>query len=283
MESLDTLELTIALTPTEPWSEILIAELADRGFDGFVQTETGIQAYANASVDAKEIMESISLLEFNEVEIDWSATIIPHQNWNAKWEEDFHPVFVEDYATILAPFHDPSEAKGMVVWIQPQMSFGTGHHQTTWMMTKALFELDSMPEQVLDMGTGTGVLAIVAENLGAKRILAIDIEEWSAQNARENAQRNNCTAIECVWGDQDKIEGNEFGLIIANINKNILKAQMESYANALLDNGTLLLSGFFTSDVDELVTFAAPFGLTLTKQFAKDEWAGLQLMKTKIG
>ena len=276
MESLDTLELTIALTPTEPWSEILIAELADRGFDGFVQTETGIQAYANASVDAKEIMDSISLLEFNEVEIDWSATIIPHQNWNAKWEEDFHPVFVEDYATILAPFHDPSEAKGMVVWIQPQMSFGTGHHQTTWMMTKVLFELDYM-------GTGTGVLAIVAENLGAKRILAIDIEEWSAQNARENAERNNCTAIECVWGDQDKIEGNEFGLIIANINKNILKAQMESYANALLDNGTLLLSGFFTSDVEELVTFAAPFGLTLTKQFAKDEWAGLQLMKTKIG
>lgn len=283
MESLDTLELTIALTPTEPWSEILIAELADRGFDGFVQTANGIQAYANASVDAKEIMESISLLEMNEVEIDWSATIIPHQNWNAKWEEDFHPVFVEDYATILAPFHDQAEAKGMVVWIQPQMSFGTGHHQTTWMMTKALFELDEMPDQVLDMGTGTGVLAIVAENLGAKRILAIDIEEWSAQNARENAERNNCTAIECVWGDKDKIEGNEFGLIIANINKNILKAQMESYANALLDNGTLLLSGFFTSDVEELVTFAAPYGLTLTKQFAKDEWAGLQLTKTKIG
>jgi ribosomal protein L11 methyltransferase len=283
MESLDTLELTIALTPTEPWSEILIAELADRGFDGFVQTETGIQAYANASVDAQEIMESISLLEMNEVEIDWSATIIPHQNWNAKWEEDFHPVFVEDYATILAPFHDQAEAKGMVVRIQPQMSFGTGHHQTTWMMTKALFELDEMPDQVLDMGTGTGVLAIVAENLGAKRILAIDIEEWSAQNARENAERNNCKVIECVWGDQDKIEGNEFGLIIANINKNILKAQMNSYASALVDNGTLLLSGFFTSDVEELVTFAAPFGLTLTKQFAKDEWAGLQLMKTKIG
>lgn len=279
MESLDTLELSLTLTPKDPWSEILIAELAELGFDGFLTTDNGIQAYANASVDAEQVMAKLSTAGSSEVKCEWEAKIIPHQNWNEQWEKDFHPVFVEEYATILAPFHDQGLGKGMVVRIQPQMSFGTGHHQTTWMMTKALFELDSISENVLDMGTGTGVLAIIAEKLGAKRILAIDIEEWSAQNARENAELNTCKNIECVWGDRDKIEGHEFGLIIANINKNILKAQMETYANALSVGGTLLLSGFFSSDVDELVTFAAPFGLTLDKQFTKDEWAGLQLKR----
>jgi ribosomal protein L11 methyltransferase len=224
-------------------------------------------------------MKELSVSDSDEVKCEWEAKVIPHQNWNEQWEKDFHPVFVEDYATILAPFHDQNLGKGMVVRIQPQMSFGTGHHQTTWMMTKALFELGNIPEEVLDMGTGTGVLAIVAENLGAKRILAIDIEEWSAENARENAQLNNCQNIECVWGDQDKIDGHKFGLIIANINKNILKAQMKTYAEALKNDGRLLLSGFFSTDVDELVTFASAFGLTLEKQFAKDEWAGLQMMK----
>lgn len=279
MESLDTLELTLKLTPKDPWSEVLIAELSEMGFDGFMTTDDGIQAYANASVNAEKVMSELSIANSSEVQCDWESKVIPHQNWNAKWEDDFHPVFIEDYATILAPFHDESLGKGMVVRIQPQMSFGTGHHQTTWMMTKALFELDSMPESVLDMGTGTGVLAVIAEKLGAQRILAIDIEEWSAENARENTERNDCKNIECVWGDRDKIEGHEFGLIIANINKNILKAQMETYAIALSKNGTLLLSGFFSTDVEELVTFAAPYGLTLEKQFSKDEWAGLQLIK----
>lgn len=281
MESLDTLELTLKLTPKNPWSEILVAELAELGFDGFVTTDDGIQAYGNAAINPEAIMKELSVFNSDEVQCEWESTIIPHQNWNEQWEKDFHPVFVEEYATILAPFHDENIGKGMVVRIQPQMSFGTGHHQTTWMMTKALFELEKMPDEVLDMGTGTGVLAIVAEKLGAKRILAIDIEEWSAENARENAQMNECENIECVWGDRDKIEGHEFGLIIANINKNILKAQMETYSNAMKQNGRLLLSGFFSTDVDELVTFAAQFGLTLEKQFAKDEWAGLQMIKSE--
>ncbi len=279
MESLDTLELTLTLSPKDPWSEILISELSELGFDGFLQTDEGIQAYANASIDPEKIMDELSIARNQQVTCAWKAKVIPHQNWNAQWEADFHPVFVEDYATILAPFHDESLGKGMVVRIQPQMSFGTGHHQTTWMMTKAIFELPEMPSDVLDMGTGTGVLAIIAEKLGAKRILAIDIEEWSAENARENADRNSCTAIECMWGDRDKMEGHDFGLIIANINKNILKAQMETYASTLNTNGTLLLSGFFSTDVEELITFAAPYGLTIEKEFAKDEWAALQLKK----
>jgi len=215
----------------------------------------------------------------HDFEFKSSHQIIPHQNWNAKWEADFHPVFVEEYATILAPFHDADQAKGMKVIIQPQMSFGTGHHQTTWMMTKALFELESMPETVLDMGTGTGVLAIVAENLGAKRIVAIDIEDWSAENAVLNAKNNNCSSIEVLCGDIDRLGDDKFGLIIANINKNVLKAHMSSYADALLPGGVLLLSGFFNSDVEELTEYAQQYGMNQTKLFGKDEWAAIQLEK----
>ena len=276
---MDTIELTVSLTPKDPWSDILISELSACGFDSFVTTDNGIIAYCEASVDVDEVISDTLLNGEKDVDVAFSKRVIPCQNWNAKWEADFHPVYVEDYATIVAPFHKELETKGIVVTIQPQMSFGTGHHQTTWMMTKALFELGSMPEHVLDMGTGTGVLAVVAEKLGAKKTLAIDIEDWSAINAQENAVRNNCKTITCVCGDIDKVEGHSFGLIIANINKNILKAQMETYSSALTDGATLLLSGFFSSDVDEMIDFAKKFSLKKTTVFSKDEWACIQLTK----
>ncbi|MFT5860385.1 MAG: ribosomal protein L11 methyltransferase [Flavobacteriaceae bacterium] len=279
MENLDTLEVTIVLSPKDPWSDILVAELSELGFDSFVQTDSGLQAFAQAKLDVDNIMTNLSCSSIEDVDFSWEKKVIPHQNWNAKWEADFHPVFIKDIATILAPFHDKALAIGHTVVIQPQMSFGTGHHQTTWMMTKALFEIDKMPAKVLDMGAGTGVLSIFAEQLGAERVLAIDIEDWSAVNASENAERNGCTKIESVCGDVDKINGEKFGLIIANINKNVLKKHMSEYAKALLAGGTLLLSGFFGSDVDELVTFAEQFGLTKNEEYAKDEWAGIRLSK----
>ena len=276
---MDTLEFNIELSPRSPWGEILIAELSELGFDSFVETEEGILAYAPADIDGEKIINDTSVAKNSEVEMNAVKKVIPFQNWNAKWESDFHPVYVEEYASILAPFHNELEAKGMKIVIQPQMSFGTGHHQTTWMMTKAIFELDSVHSNVLDMGTGTGVLAIAAENLGAERILAIDIESWSAENAELNANANSCKNIEVKCGDIDLIGDEQFGLIIANINKNILKAHMSAYANGLMDGGTLLLSGFFDSDVAEMTAFAGQFGLKQTKLFGKDEWAAIQLVK----
>lgn len=276
---MDTVELKINVSPKNPWSDILVAELSELGFDSFVDTDEGILAYAPAEIDLEDVLAKTSVSGDNDGTFSTSHQIIPHQNWNEKWESDFHPVFVEDYATILAPFHNEEDAKGMKVIIQPQMSFGTGHHQTTWMMTKALFELDSIPKTVLDMGTGTGVLAIVAENLGAERILAIDIEDWSAENAELNSKTNNCNHIEVKCGDIDLVGEEQFGLIIANINKNILKSHMSAYASALNPGGILLLSGFFDSDVEELTACAENFGLIQTKVFGKDEWAAIQLSK----
>lgn len=278
---MDYLELTVTITPRNPWAEILVSELADLGFDSFVDTKEGVQAYAPLKeVDMDFVIQhSILSSDTDEFKIEFENKTIPHQNWNELWESDFHPVEVENYVTIVAPFHSKEDIKGMIVEIQPQMSFGTGHHQTTWLMSKALFEIGSIPSTVLDMGTGTGVLAIIAENLGADKICAIDIEDWSAVNARENTERNNCTKIETMCGDVDLIEGHTFGLIIANINKNVLKSHLEMYSKSLETNGILLLSGFFDSDVDELVDFASQFQLKKVNVFSKETWAGIQLVK----
>ncbi len=278
---MDYLELTISIMPRNPWAEILTAELADLGFESFVDTEDGIQAYGllkNIELDTV-VKNSILSYENEGVHFEFTQKVIPHQNWNAVWESDFHPVEVEEYLTIIAPFHSKENLKGMIVEIQPQMSFGTGHHQTTWLMSKALFELDRMPESVLDMGTGTGVLAIIAEKLGAKALVGIDIEDWTVINARENIERNACKSIEIMCGDVDLIEGRKFGLIIANINKNVLKSHIESYSRALKFGGILLLSGFFDSDVDELITFSNAHDLKMNKIYSKESWAGIQLIK----
>jgi ribosomal protein L11 methyltransferase len=278
---MDYLELTISITPRNPWTEILTAELAELGFESFVETEDGVQAYGPVkSIDLEKVINNSLLSTDNEeIKIDFEQKIIPHQNWNAQWESDFHPVEVEDYLTILAPFHSKENRKGMIVEIQPQMSFGTGHHQTTWLMSKALFEIEKIPSDVLDMGTGTGVLAIVVENLGANSILAIDIEDWSVVNAKENAARNECKNIDAICGDVDLIHGKKFGLIIANINKNVLKAHIESYSKSLDKNGILLLSGFFDSDVAELVEFSTQYNLKVDKVYSKETWAGIKLIK----
>ena len=280
---MDYLELNIELKPRDPWAEILIAELADAGYESFVETEEGLLAYGRISeIDLDDpVRDTILSNNHPDFEAKIEQRIIPHENWNAKWEADFHPVQVEEYCTIIAPFHEQSVVKGLPVFIQPQMSFGTGHHQTTYMMTKALFELVSMPKNVLDMGTGTGVLAIVAEKLGAEKVVAVDIEDWSVENTMENAQRNQCEHILGICGDIDVVPHLNYGLILANINKNILKSHMHAYSNFLDEKGILLLSGFFTTDAKELIDHATNEGLVFEQQYTRDEWCCLKLRKDK--
>jgi ribosomal protein L11 methyltransferase len=278
---MDYLEITINISPRTPWTEILTAQLADLGCDSFVETETGIQAYGPKDLLDLTLIKELPLLNNSEegVTSTFQITEIPTQNWNAVWEADFEPVFVENQLAILAPFHSKELEKNLTIWIEPKMSFGTGHHQTTWMMAKSLLELEEMPASILDMGSGTGVLAILAEKLGGKEILAIDIEDWAYENALDNIKRNSCTEIEAKLGDIDLITNLKFNLIIANINKNVLKAQLSTYSETLQPEGRLLLSGFFTSDVNELVDFAKEYGFTFDKQLAKDNWACVHLIK----
>lgn len=278
---MDTLVLHIDISPREPFAEIAISWLSDDGFNAFEETKTGIRAYAAVTeVEQNLVQKKIEnwALE-NQIDVTLNIEILPHQNWNAQWESDFKPVEVEDFLTILAPFHPRENTKGLVVEIQPQMSFGTGHHQTTWMMSKAIFEFGKLPERVLDMGTGTGILAILAEKRGAEEIVAIDIEEWSAENSRENALRNNCSKITTWHGDVDLIDGQTFGLILANINKNVLKAQFQAYSKALLPNGRIVISGFFETDIDDMKNFAHEAGFSVEKKWSKESWAALQLKR----
>jgi len=274
-----TIELKVKLVPKDPWSDILIAELSDHGFDSFVYTDEGIMAYCEDSLDINDIISDLESKFKNNVSIELKKKLIPHENWNAKWESNFQPVYIEEYATILAPFHKDTKTKGIVLSIEPKMSFGTGHHQTTWMMIKSLFEIGDIPNEVLDMGTGTGVLAILSEKLGANQVVAIDIDDTSIINLKENLIRNNCQKIQPVYGDIDKVLGSKFGLILANINKNILKSHMNIYADALINKGKLLLSGFLSSDVDEIIEFVKSFNLDKVRVLRKDEWACIELIK----
>lgn len=263
----------------KPFNEIIVVQLADAGFESFLDTEEGVLAYGQITETSLEraLNETFLGEKRDDVIFSVESNIIENRNWNAVWESDFEPVFVEDYVSILAPFHNKSQSKGIIVEIQPKMSFGTGHHQTTWMMSKALFELETIPPKVLDMGTGTGVLAIIAEKRGATDILAIDIEDWSVENTIENAERNKCKNIKVLHGDIDLTEGKTFGLILANINKNVLKSHIPSYAKALENKGTLILSGFFDSDVDELTAFTDEYGLKKQHVYLKDNWAAVKL------
>jgi ribosomal protein L11 methyltransferase len=277
---MDRIKVTYQFSEIEPWNEVAIAALSEIGFDSFVELENGVEAYINENEFNERNLEEGVLQEIKEhTQTNVFIEKIPFQNWNAVWESDFKPVFVEDKLTILAPFHDVSLAVGLPIIIQPQMSFGTGHHQTTWMMSKLLLDMNNIPTSILDMGTGTGVLAILAEKLGAKDILAIDIESWSVENTIENAERNNCKNIKALCGDIDLIIDKKFDFILANINKNILKSHMNEYANALNSGSKLALSGFFESDVDELISHAKLHGFSYDFKIVKETWAALILIK----
>lgn len=274
-------ELDFTANPKMPWVDILIAELAEIGFESFVDTPTGVQAYVSEdNLDEKAFMELYLISETpDELQLSFDKKFIPAQNWNATWESSFDPVQIGDQLIIAAPFHHDFPKTKHVIIIEPKMSFGTGHHQTTRLMSSAMLEMESMPEKVLDMGSGTGVLAILAEKLGAKEILAVDIEEWAYENAIENAARNNCSHIEVLHGDSSLIIDKQFDLILANINKNVLLADMQHFSNGLRSGGLLFLSGFFTSDNENLIDCAKKFNLAPIKSSSDEQWSCLVLAK----
>ena len=274
---MDYIELTIEFKTINPWREVALSALAELGFESFVETKEGLECY----IPEKEYSENIllALKGYDEHIESFQVNKIKDKNWNAEWETNFEPVFVEDKLAILAPFHTEKYAHQLIVKIQPQMSFGTGHHQTTWLASKKLFNLDVKGKRILDMGTGTGVLAIIAEKLGADYVFAPDIDEWSFNNANENSALNDCSKVEVALGGDELLEGKEFDIIIANINKNILIKHFPVYAKALVSGGTMLNSGFFTTDKKDLVEEAEESGFIFESIESKDEWAMLEFIK----
>jgi ribosomal protein L11 methyltransferase len=271
------IEIKIDFKTTEPWREVVMSDLANIGFESFVETKSGLDCYIAEPNFTEGMLMTLS--SYQEHIIGYNLTTIEDENWNAKWEENFDPVFVEEKLAIVAPFHTGNFEQSMIVKIQPQMSFGTGHHQTTWLASKKMFSLGLEGKDLLDMGTGTGVLAIVGEKLGCSNVFAPDIDEWSYNNAIENVALNECSKIEVALGGDELLEGKEFDVIIANINKNILIEQYPRYAKVLKAGGTMLNSGFFTTDRNDLVAEAEKFGFVFESIESKDEWALLEFKK----
>ncbi len=274
------IEIEFKLAPFTPWNEVFVAYLSDLEFESFQEDNPILRAYISEDSFNNLKFEKLiaELKTINELEFSYDLNKIPQQNWNAVWESQFEPVFIENKLQIIAPFHERSDFNGQTIIIEPKMSFGTGHHQTTYLMCKKMFDLDLKNKHVLDMGSGTGVLAILAEKLGAKDIEAFDIEPWSVENCDENAHKNSCLRIKSILGDIDLVQG-EYDVILANINKNVLKHQIPYYSKLIGSKGKLLLSGFFVSDVDEIKNCAIENGFEYENYDNREGWAMLHFTK----
>ncbi|QOD62120.1 50S ribosomal protein L11 methyltransferase [Polaribacter haliotis] len=272
------IEYNFTVNPKEPATEILIAELGNVGFESFVETDTGVTAYIQKTDWHAEILASIFVLNSEEFSIEFNKNEVEQTNWNAEWEKNFEAIQVDDLVSIRAPFHENPNLKYDIV-IEPKMSFGTGHHETTHMMIQHLLQLELKDKKVLDMGCGTGILAIFAEMRGAKPLDAIDIDNWCYENSLENVERNNCSNI-CVYeGDSSLLINKKYDVIIANINRNILLMDITIYTNCLNDKGILLLSGFYQEDIPIIDAEVSKYGLNLDTFIERNNWVALKYIK----
>ncbi|AZI22404.1 50S ribosomal protein L11 methyltransferase [Chryseobacterium taklimakanense] len=271
------LEFNFKINPVQPWSEILMAELIEVGFDSFTEEHYGILAYVQKDAFSEDEMKSLYIFNNPDVEITYDFKEMPNINWNEEWEKNFDPIYVADKVLIRAEFHQPNADLHEIV-IQPKMSFGTGHHPTTHLMIQQMLEMDFKDKSVLDMGCGTSVLAIFAKQKGAGRTVAIDIDEWSVENSRENAARNG-VELDISQGTAENLGSEKFDIILANINRNILISDIPAYVSVLNDGGQLLLSGLCFFDVDDILEVCYEQGLTLKNRQQREEWMSLLLEK----
>ena len=265
------LEFNFKVAPVNLGSEILIAELGQIGFESFVENDTGFLAYIPKQDYKDTVLEEVQLFNNPEFKISWKSKVIEQQNWNSQWEKNFDPIKVDNRCIVRAPFHEKEEVDYEII-IEPKMSFGTGHHETTHMMLQHILDIDFNNLSVLDMGCGTGILAILAEKRGAKTIDAIDIDNWCYLNSIENIERNNCTNITVFQGNANLLKTKKFDVIIANINRNILLQDIPTYVKCLTANGLLLLSGFYLKDLEMISQKCEAFGLKFEKKFKKNNW-----------
>ncbi len=265
----------VTFTNDPSLNEILIAWLGDTGFTMFEETPEGIEAYIPVN-EFDETRLRLALSAVSSLEnIPFRISLIKDRNWNKEWESNFDPVVVKDQVLISAPFHEAGDKYPYTINIEPKMSFGTGHHATTALMIELMLQNDFKDKVVLDMGCGTAVLGILAEMSGAKKILAIDIDEWAYENSKENSERNNCKNIEVKHGDASLIGHQKFDIILANINRNVLLSDIPLYKNALNMGGLLFLSGILVSDREIITSTASSSGLINISGVSNDNWLAL--------
>ena len=265
--------------PLNPGCEILIAQLSQLGFDSFQENSDGISAYIDSTILSSVTVEDIQILNSIEFNISFEFYNVKKQNWNIKWESNFEPIYVDKTCCVRAPFHKKSNYKYDLV-IEPKMSFGTGHHETTSMMISFILANSFSNSSVCDIGSGTGVLAILAEKRGASKIDAIDIDNWCYLNSIENIERNNSENINVYEGEVQKLMQFTYDNIFANINLNVLLADIPIYSKMLNTGGLLYLSGFYQRDINSIEKATKKSNLSLMESKIENEWVALKFAKT---
>lgn len=276
--SLNYIEYAFKVIPKEPTTEILIAQLGFVGFESFVENEDGLNAYIQENDWSESILDTIQILQSDEFIISYTRNTIEQINWNSEWEKNFNPIQVKNTINVRAPFHENLNLKYDII-IEPKMSFGTGHHETTHLMLEHLLDLDLQHKKVLDMGCGTGILAIFSEMKGAQPIDAIDIDNWCYENSIENINKNNCEHISVYQGDASLLAKKKYDLIIANINRNILLNDMSTYCKSLKKGGCVLFSGFYQEDIPVIDKAASELGLVMSNVLERNNWVALKYLK----
>jgi ribosomal protein L11 methyltransferase len=268
------IKISIAFISPEQ-SDILIAQLSECGYEGFEEEENHLHAFiSQEEFDEPKLSEVIAAHS-----LSFSKQIIEQRNWNEEWEKDFEPVVVGGFCAIRASFHKPVIHVKNEIIITPKMSFGTGHHATTYLMIQAMEQIDFINKSVFDFGTGTGVLAILGEKLGAKNIDAVDVDDWSINNALENISENHCSVINLEKSDHISSE-KKFDIILANINKNVILPNLAAMRQQLTKQGVLLLSGLLESDFEDIQENAQKNNMNILKRLNRENWICIHLIKT---
>lgn len=270
----------LQVTCNPDYAELLMAEIAEVGFETFMETDKGFEAYVEMERFDKEQLEYIKEKYSAQTPVIFLQDQIQKRNWNEDWEKSYDPISVEDKCLIRADFHHIDKKYTYELIITPKMSFGTGHHQTTYLMIKNQMEIDHEGKRVMDAGCGTAILSIMASKLGAKEVEAFDIDEWSVSNGKENVEVNGCTNIHQQQGKLAELNiTGLFDIIVANINKNVLIDELPLYAKYLATKGLLVLSGFYVNDIDDLIGEASKYDLKLWRRDARETWAALVFAK----
>jgi ribosomal protein L11 methyltransferase len=277
---MDYIEVNFTVQPESTGTEILIALLSEIGYESFDESGEGLKAYIPKKQFIIEDIKELSIFHSDEFKITYSHKEIQNQNWNEVWERNYNPVFIADKVYVRAPFHKANTNVRYELIIEPKMSFGTAHHETTSMMIEMMLKEDFSGRKVLDMGCGTGILSILAEMLQAKRVLAIDNDDWAYQNTVENIRRNNCRKISVVLGNAGFMKDEKFDFILANINRNVLVEEMVTFGRHLVHKAILLLSGFYSEDLEVIEISAKECGLKLDNTQTKNNWIAARFIKS---
>lgn len=260
------------------YAEILMAEIAEAGFDTFLETDKGFEAYVELENFDREQLQHIKEKYSSQTPLTFFEDRIEKKNWNEEWEKNYEPIVVDDRCLIRADFHKIDKKYPHELIITPKMSFGTGHHQTTYLMIKNQMDIDHKGKRVMDAGCGTAILSVMASKLGAAEVQAFDIDEWSVSNGRENIEVNECKNVYNQQGKLGdlKLQG-VFDIILANINKNVLLEELKLYKKYLTPGGLMLISGFYVDDIPDLLTEGLKYGLNELKRDERENWASLVL------